>query len=365
MGVLHSGAEHDRQRKPAAGSAAVRFVLIAGGVLGALVVAFLAAAVLLAQWDGREDSSVPLSRAESSTGQSSANPVDGAALSRNLRPDPLAPALAKPGPDGFVELRLTTKEIKARLADNATYAFWTFNGTVPGPMLRVRVGDKVRLVLTNASDSGQPHSIDLHAVNGPGGGAVHTQTPPGQTTSFEFTALNPGLYVYHCATPDVPTHIANGMYGLILVEPKGGLKPVDRELYVVQGEIYSGATEGDLSLDVARMDDERPTYVVLNGAVGAINGENALRARVGERVRIFFGVGGFLPANFHVIGEIFDRVHPEAASEGLSNVQTTLVPAGGAAWVELTIQQPGTYLLVDHALPRTMHKGGLGALAVE
>lgn len=280
---------------------------------------------------------------------------------------PLAPAASSPGPDGIVHLELETREVTARIADGTAYEFWTFNGQVPGPMLRVRVNDTVELTLRNAGDSSQPHSIDLHAVTGPGGGAVLTQTKPGEAHAFTFKALNPGLYVYHCATPHIPSHVANGMYGLILVEPDGGLPPVDREFYVVQGEIYTDKELGDAGLhgySLANLFDERPTYYLLNGGVAALTGENALKANVGEHVRIYFGVGAFVPSNFHVIGEIFDKVYPEGGFPAVEHVQTTIVPAGGATMVEFTLEVPGTYLLVDHSLTHTIDRGAVAQLVV-
>jgi nitrite reductase (NO-forming) len=215
------------------------------------------------------------------------------------------------------------------------------------------------------------HSIDLHAVTGPGGGAVFTQTNPGEMTSFSFKALAPGVYVYHCATPSVAHHIANGMYGLIVVEPAGGLPPVDREYYVMQGEVYTVepfGTQGNLTFDYQAMLDERPQYFVFNGAANALTSdENALRANVGETVRIFFGDGGPNKiSSFHVIGEIFERVYDQASltSPPLTNVQTTLVPPGGATMVEFAVEVPGRYILVDHALSR-LERGLAGYLYVE
>jgi nitrite reductase (NO-forming) len=177
--------------------------------------------------------------------------------------------------------------------------------------------------------------------------------------------------VYHCATPSVPAHIANGMYGLILVEPEGGLPRVDREYYVMQGEFYTkGKTlaPGLQALDAAKLTGERPEYVVFNGKMGALLGEGAVKANVGETVRLYVGNGGpNLISSFHVIGEIFDTVYPEGALGGgapARNVQTTLVPAGGAAIVEMTVQVPGRFLLVDHSIVRAMEKGALGVLEV-
>ena len=128
-----------------------------------------------------------------------------------------------------IRIDMNTVEVTGQLADGTTYSYMTFDGQVPGPMFRVRVGDTIDFYLHNEAGSVLPHSIDLHAVTGPGGGAVYTQTPPGQETSFTFQALQSGLYVYHCATPSIGHHISSGMYGLILVEPVGGLPPVDHE----------------------------------------------------------------------------------------------------------------------------------------
>ena len=274
------------------------------------------------------------------------------------------------GPPRTVSVDLETIELVGKLGSETTYTYWTFNGKVPGPFLRVRVGDTVELTLKNRDTSRMIHSIDLHAVTGPGGGAVMTQTPPGETRAFRFTALNPGLYVYHCATPMVANHITSGMYGLILVEPPGGLPKVDREFYVMQGELYTDRPFGQPGHDefsVEKLLAERAEYFVFNGAVGALTMEHPLKAKVGETVRIFFGVGGpNATSSFHVIGEIFDRVYKEGAlgSPLATNVQTTMVPAGGAAIVEFKLEVPGRYILVDHSLSR-LERGLAGFMAVE
>jgi len=283
---------------------------------------------------------------------------------------PLVPPPIDRAGNARVIVSLETREVKGTLADGVEYTFWTFGGTVPGPFVRVRVGDLVELRLSNHHGTRNPHSIDLHAVTGPGGGAAVTQLGPGQAGAFEWKAMNPGLFVYHCATPSVPAHIANGMYGLILVEPEKGLPRVDREYYVMQGEFYTkGKTlaPGLQALDAAKLTSERPEYVVFNGRMGALMDDGTLKAKVGETVRLFVGNGGpNLISSFHVIGEIFDTVYTEAAMGGTParNVQTTLVPAGGAAIVEMTVQVPGRFLLVDHSIVRAMEKGALGALEV-
>ncbi len=261
------------------------------------------------------------------------------------------------------------KEVVRRLADGVDYLFWTFGGEVPGLFIRVREGDLVEFTLANHPSSKMPHNIDLHAVTGPGGGAASSFTAPGHSSRFSFKALNPGLYVYHCATAPVPMHIGNGMYGLILVEPKEGLPKVDREYYVMQGDIYTTGrygTPGLQTFDQEKAIDERPTYVVFNGSVGALVGDKAITANVGETVRLYVGNGGpNLLSSFHVIGEIFDRVYPEGGTvASQQNVQTTLVPAGGSAIVDFKVQVPGTFVIVDHSLSRAFNKGALGMLKV-
>ena len=282
-------------------------------------------------------------------------------------PPNVPPPLTRRNPTKVI-VHLETHEVTKRLADGVDYTFWTFGGSVPGSFMRVRQGDLVEFHLANHPSSVNPHNIDLHAVTGPGGGAGASMVAPGTEATFTFEALNPGLYVYHCATAPVGMHIANGMYGLILVEPPGGLSKVDREYYVMQGEVYTrGAfgARGLQSFDMAKAIDENPAYVVFNGEVGALTGDNALKADVGETVRLFVGNGGpNLISSFHVIGEIFDRVHVEAGSLINENVQTTLIPAGGAAMVEFKLQTSGTFLLVDHSIFRTFNKGALGMITV-
>jgi nitrite reductase (NO-forming) len=254
------------------------------------------------------------------------------------------------------------------LADGVEYAFWTFGGRVPGKFIRVAEGDTVEVHLRNHPGNKLPHNIDLHAVTGPGGGAASSFAAPGQESQFTFKALNVGLYVYHCATPPVGMHVANGMYGMILVEPRGGLPRVDREYYVMQGDFYTAGPHGAPGLqafDEQKAIAETPSYVVFNGAEGSLIGDKALTARVGETVRIFIGNGGpNLTSSFHVIGEIFDRVYTEGGSRVQENVQTTSVPPGGAAIVEFKVEVPGTYALVDHALFRAFNKGAVGQLKV-
>jgi nitrite reductase (NO-forming) len=285
------------------------------------------------------------------------------------KPDDVPASVGNRAPQ-TVRVDLVTVELEARLAEGTTFGYWTFNGKVPGPMLRVRVGDNVEVHLKNADGSSMVHSVDFHAATGPGGGAASTQTNPGEEKSFRFKALTPGLYVYHCATPMVAHHIANGMYGMILVEPEGGLPPVDREYYVMQGEIYTDGSfgqHGSQEFNVEKLLNERPEYFVFNGSVGALSNFHPMQAKVGETVRIYFGVGGpNFASSFHVIGEIFDKVYSfgGVTSEPLRGIQTVTVPAGGAVIAEFKVDVPGNYTLVDHALARA-ERGLVGILHVE
>jgi nitrite reductase (NO-forming) len=277
---------------------------------------------------------------------------------------PVAPSSAD-----RVVVTLVTQELMGQLADGVTYMYWTFNGTVPGPLIRLREAQQVEMHIQNALNSTMSHSIDSHAILGTGGGSAYSQTPPGQESVFQFTAMRAGLYIYHCATPDIPTHIANGMYGLMLVEPKEGLPKVDREFYVVQGEFYTEGAFGETgyqAFSYLKANAEKPEYVVFNGRVGSI-GAGIPKVKVGETVRIFFGNGGpNLISSFHVIGGIFDRVYSEGSivSDPIRNVQTTLVPAGGSVMVEFKAEVPGKWILVDHSLFR-IHRGALGVIDVE
>ncbi len=283
-------------------------------------------------------------------------------------PTDLPPPIGKRSPQR-VRVDLETIEVTGKLTDGATYRYWTFNQKVPGPFIRVRVGDTVEVRLKNHDDSLMMHNVDFHAVTGPGGGAKATDADPGESRGFDFTAMKPGLYVYHCAVPMAAQHIANGMYGLILVEPEGGLPRVDHEFYVMQGEIYTEqtiGTKGELAESHEKLMNERPEFFVFNGAVGALSKEKPLHAKVGETVRIFFGVGGpNYSSSFHVIGEIFDHVYSQGSlsSAPLKDVQTTTVPPGGATVVDFKLEVPGKYMLVDHALTR-VERGLAGVLDV-
>ena len=268
-----------------------------------------------------------------------------------------------------VRVKMETVEKTMTMEDGVEYHYWTFNGDVPGQMIRVREGDTVEVEFSNNPSSTVPHNVDFHAATGPGGGAEATFTAPGHTSTFSFKALQAGLYIYHCAVAPVGMHIANGMYGLILVEPKEGLPKVDKEFYIVQGDFYTKGKKGAQGLQPFDMDKaiaEQPEYVVFNGHVGSIAGDNALKAKAGETVRLYVGNGGpNLVSSFHVIGEIFDKVYVEGGKLINENVQSTVIPAGGAAMIEFKVDIPGSYTLVDHSIFRAFNKGALGQLKVE
>jgi nitrite reductase (NO-forming) len=282
-------------------------------------------------------------------------------------PPHVPPATGRSTPAKVI-VELEVREVEKEIAEGVKYTFWTFGGTVPGSFIRVRQGDTVEFRLKNHPDSKMPHNIDLHGVTGPGGGAASSFTAPGHMTQFTFKALNQGLYVYHCATAPVGMHVANGMYGLILVEPPEGLPAVDHEFYVMQGDFYTVGKyreKGVQAFDMQKAIDENPTYVLFNGAESALTGPNALKAKTDQRVRMFVGNGGpNLVSSFHVIGEIFDKVQYEGGTRFQENVQTTLIPAGGAATVEFHTEVPGNYVLVDHSIFRAFNKGALAILEV-
>ena len=269
----------------------------------------------------------------------------------------------------LVKVKMETIEKTMKMADGVDYTYWTFNGDVPGQMIRVREGDTVEVEFSNNPNSTVPHNVDFHASTGTGGGAAATFTAPGRTSTFRWKALQAGLYIYHCAVAPVGMHIGNGMYGLVLVEPKEGLPKVDKEFYIVQGDFYTKGKYGEPGLQPFDMDKairEDADYVVFNGHVGAIAGDNALKAKVGETVRMYVGNGGpNLVSSFHVIGEIFDKVYVEGGKLINENVPSTLIPAGGAAMIEFKVDIPGSFTIVDHSLFRAFNKGALGQLVVE
>jgi len=279
------------------------------------------------------------------------------------------------------EVHFDVQEVVADVVKGTSMEFWTFGGRIPGPMIRARVGDTIDFHLHNPKNSQFPHNVDFHAVTGPGGGSVRLDTLPGSESRLTAKLLVPGVFIYHCAFPDIPSHISHGMYGLVVVEPEKGLPRVDHEYYLVQSEFYTSkggslsypnlAGEGRLAFDGQYGNLEQPTFVVFNGRPEAIHGSRAIGVlggpiRTGETVRLFVGdIGPNLASSFHTIGEMFDKVYVEG-SFGLVNtdVQTTLIPSGGAVAVETKFEVPGDYLIVDHSIFR-LHKGAFATVHVE
>ena len=334
-----------------------------------LIAAAMVAALALAGCNAGRDAAVAGNGDTGGSAKGDFGPPQGEPIKAILTAPPnVPPPIGRSTPAKvIVELDVIEKEME--ISEGVTYTFWTFGGTVPGSFIRVRQGDTVEFHLRNMPDSKMPHNIDLHGVTGPGGGAASSFTAPGHHSRFTFKALNAGLYVYHCATAPVGMHVANGMYGLILVEPPEGMPKVDREYYVMQGDFYTRGKyreKGYQPFDMEKAIDEHPTYVLFNGMEGSMTGDRALTAKTGETVRLYVGNGGpNLVSSFHVIGEIFDKVWFEGGTRYQENVQTTLIPAGGSAIADFRMEVPGTYILVDHSIFRAFNKGALAMLRAE
>ncbi|HSL70683.1 MAG TPA: copper-containing nitrite reductase, partial [Longimicrobiales bacterium] len=327
-------------------------------------VVLLSLGLFLAACSGSQNQATDTPATSADTGGSAKGdfgPPQGEPVKAVLTSPPQVPPPTGRSQPAKVIVELEVREVQKPIAQGVNYTFWTFGGTVPGSFIRVRQGDTVEFHLRNHPNSKMPHNIDLHGVTGPGGGAASSFTAPGHESQFTFKALNQGLYVYHCATAPVGMHVANGMYGLILVEPPEGLPAVDHEYYVMQGDFYTVGKyreKGDQAFDMQKAIDENATYVLFNGSEGALTGDQALAAKTGETVRLYVGNGGpNLVSSFHVIGEIFDKVWFEGGTRFQENVQTTLIPAGGAVIAEFRLEVPGSYILVDHSIFRAFNKG--------
>lgn len=270
-----------------------------------------------------------------------------------------------------VNVDLTATETVQEIAPGFKYHVWTFNGTTPAPVIRVHLGDTVHFTLTNASTIGMQHSIDFHAAMTPWADLPATgQTTltgnyqpvnPGDTKSFDWVAMFPGVFMYHCGVPPVLEHISNGMYGAIIVEPSS--LPPEREFVLVSSEFYPtakpihGVYEGDLT----RMEAVDPQYVVFNGVADQYK-TSPLVVRPNEPFRIWvMNAGPTLTNAFHVIGTMFDETHPTGnPANTLYGLQTYNIPPGDGAMFELNIPDPGLYPFVTHAFAYT----GLGAVGL-
>lgn len=331
--------------------------LLSGGFL---------ASMLPSQASGKETTAAQNSYSEKSI--MSVPKVDRVAADPRDIPDPISRRKPKTH-----EVTLESKEVIAEIEDGVEFKYLTYNGQVPGPMIRVRRGDTVILTHTNHSDNTMIHNVDFHAAYGPGGGAEATLCPPGETTKMKFKATYPGAFIYHCAVPRLDYHISSGMFGMIMVEPEEGLPDVDHEFYFGQHEVYTNKAAGEKGLhgfDKQAMIDEKPNYVLLNGESQAItdNRYGALNVKKDETARVYLVTGGpNVTSNFHPIGNVWSKAWREGAiaSEPERFVQTCHVAPGSCGIFEMEFPVPGPVKLVDHALSRVAHKGMLGIINVE
>lgn len=270
------------------------------------------------------------------------------------------------------EIMLEAKEVTAEIEDGVTFNFMTFDGRVPGPMIRLREGDTVSFTMENLPENKREHNVDMHAIYGTGGGSVATTAEPGNANGESFTAMYPGAYIYHCAVPNMDQHISTGMFGMVLVEPKAGMPPVDREFYLGQHEVYTNkpvGEQGHHSFDVDAMLNETPTYVLFNGEKYPYTPDRygTMKAETGETVRVFLVTGGpNVSSNFHPIGNVWTRAWRDGAlaSQPEKYVQTMKVPPGSCMVGEMDLPVPSRIKLVDHALTRVTRRGLLAEIDV-
>jgi nitrite reductase (NO-forming) len=277
-----------------------------------------------------------------------------------------------------IQQTLTTKEVTAEVEPGVTFDYMTFDGQIPGPMVRVRQGDTVELTLENPDGNAMPHNVDFHAIYGTGGGSIATTANPGSENKMKFQARYPGAFIYHCAVPNLDYHISAGMFGMIVVEPKGGLPDVDHEFYFGQHELYTNkdtGAEGHHGFDMDAMAAEDPTYVLLNGEkyAYAAAARGPLEVQKGDSVRVFLVDGGpNVSSNFHPIGNVWSRAYRDGGlpeDEDLEayadkQIQTMKVPPGSCMIGEMETPVPSRIKLVDHALSRVVRKGLLAEIDV-
>jgi len=283
--------------------------------------------------------------------------------------------LAPASDAGIKEFRIPIKDATIEIAKGVTYQGWTFGGTVPGPVVRVRQGDLVRITVVNQSP--MPHSIDFHAARIPAN-VAYRMIMPNDSISFEFTARDAGAFMVHCGTPPVTMHLMQGMYFPIIVDPKGGWGTVaDKEFVLVQSEFYAkpGDTTSTRHMTAVPMQPDwqaamskNASHVVFNGRAFQYK-DAPLKVDVGDRVRFFVvNAGPSFDSDFHVVGAIFDRVYPDGnPGHALTGVQTYLVPAGGGAVFETTFDKnangEGIYPFVTHSFADA-EKGAVGMIQV-
>lgn len=302
----------------------------------------------------------------------------GSFVGKRLLPElVVADPTAIPGPISYSaprshDIELVAQRVVSEILPGVTHSFMTFNGQVPAPMIRARQGDTLNITVTNPSENEDAHSIDLHAVYGTGGGAEYSEVAPGKSKSFSFKATYPGAFIYHCGVSNMDEHISRGMFGMIVIEPEGGLPQVDREFYIGQHELYtkeSFGQPGETNFDGRSMVKEEPTYVMFSGAVAPFVASRfgTMKAAVGETVRVFMVSGGpNLTSSLHPVGNIWSRAWPQGglANEPLKFIQTWPVSPGSAFVGDMELPVPGLVTLVDHALSRVTNKGNAAQIEV-
>ena len=272
-------------------------------------------------------------------------------------PDRAADAPARPV-GHRQQLRIVTAHVRHQIASGVVYEAWTFDSIVPGHTVRLSVGDTIDFTLVNGGN--MPHSMDFHAAEiAPD--RFYRNVNPGDSIQYQFIARVPGVFMYHCGTAPVAAHIANGMYGALIVDPKGGRSAAE-EFVIVQSEFYMGAAHGADSLhtmDWSKVLNASPDFVVFNG-VAARYATHPIQVPVGKSLRVYVvNAGPNRISSFHVVGAIFDKVIADGYGRPFDGMQTWNVPVGGGAIFELRLAQEGLYPFVTHAFADAT-KGAVG-----
>ena len=301
---------------------------------------------------------------------------------------PMLPKFDQVDKDGpkVVKVTFTVQEKKMEVAPGDSIWAFTYNGTIPGPMIVVHQGDFVELTLKNPSTNTQMHNIDFHAATGAMGGGDVSLVNPGQQVTFRFRCIRTGVFVYHCAPGGtmVPIHVTSGMNGAIMVLPKGGLKdengnPItfDRAYYIAEQDFYLPKDKDGKTINIATPQESiqqmaesiktlKPTNIVFNGKQGALLGSNALKAKVGEKV-LFITSQANRDTRIHLIGGHADLYWPGGKFDNKPDVdyETWAVPGGSAAAALYKFREPGTYLLLNHNLIEAFDYGAMAQVKVE
>ena len=330
-----------------------------------ILVCFLIAGIVLSQHLGAKQNSLTFTastNSNSATDTSNAPTTSNTAVAGPTMKHQLYNAQAPAALQGStVNVTLTVKELLLPIAPGIVYHAWTFNGTVPGPVIRVKQGQTIHFTLVNHGN--MAHSIDFHAAQTPWN-VNYQGVPPGKSFSFDWKVNYPGVFMYHCGAPVVIYHMANGMYGAIIVDPANGWVPA-QEYVLVQSEFYTQQlSDGTYIMDPTKMNNENPDYVVFNGYVDQYK-TNPIIAKVGQRIRIFIvNAGPNEFSAFHVIGALFSDTYADGnpANHMVGN-QTVTIPPGGGMVVELTIPEAGLYPFVTHSFA-DVGKGAIGVLKV-